>query len=63
MLVDADKIGREVVEKTPDVLTELETAFGSDIMAGGGLDRRLLASRAFSHPDKTDILNKIVHAR
>jgi len=61
ILLDADKIGREVVEDNPDVLTELALAFGSDIIEKGKLNRQLLAKRAFSQPDKTQILNTITH--
>ena len=61
ILLDADKIGREVVEDNPDVLTELAFAFGSDIIEKGKLNRQLLARRAFSQPDKTQILNTITH--
>ena len=62
ILVDADEIGREVVEHNPDVLVELANVFGSDIInKDGRLDRRLLARRTFSQPEKTQILNNIVH--
>lgn len=63
MLLDADKIGRDVVEDNPDVLTELASAFGSDIIENSKLNRQLLARRAFLQPDKTHILNTIVHPR
>jgi dephospho-CoA kinase len=61
-LVDVDILGREVVEKDPAVLDELIGLFGADIIGLDGiLNRRLLANRAFSTPEKTCILNGIVH--
>ena len=63
-LIDADELGREVVEFNPDVLDELKKSFGSDIInTEGRLDRRLLAVRAFAKPEKTKLLNNIVHPR
>ena len=64
ILIDADELGREVVEFNPDVLDELKKSFGSDIInTEGRLDRRLLAARAFAKPEKTKLLNNIVHHR
>ena len=64
ILIDADELGREVVEFNPDVLDELKKSFGSDIInTEGRLDRRLLAARAFAKPEKTKLLNNIVHPR
>ena len=63
-LIDADELGREVVEFNPDVLDELKKSFGSDIInTEDRLDRRLLAVRAFAKPEKTKLLNNIVHPR
>ena len=64
LLVDADDIGREVVEDDPAVLNDLITAFGSDIVDSDGvLLRRVLGKKAFADPIKTRILNDIVHPR
>jgi len=63
-LVDADKMGREIVEMDKGLLEKLAEAFGRDIIdADGRLDRRLLASRAFADRDATLRLNEIVHPR
>lgn len=62
ILVDADDIGRQVVENDPDVLDALVHAFGGDILTSDGkLNRHLTAHRAFSSPRNTKILNDIVH--
>ena len=62
VLVDADEIGHEVVDRHPDVLMELADSFGSEIMdVHGKLNRRELSRRAFAKPEKIQILNSIVH--
>ncbi|MFC1692129.1 dephospho-CoA kinase [Candidatus Latescibacterota bacterium] len=62
VLIDADEIGREVVESSSDILKNLADAFGSDIVdSDGKLDRRLLAKRVFGNIENTNKLNKIVH--
>ena len=64
LLVDADDMGREVVEEDPAVLTGLIDAFGRDIVNSDGvLLRRVLGKRAFADPVKTRKLNDIVHPR
>ncbi|MFC1650608.1 dephospho-CoA kinase [Candidatus Latescibacterota bacterium] len=61
-LIDADEIGREVVENDAAVLDNLVNAFGSDILdSGGKLNRHLVARRAFSTPENNKTLNDIVH--
>lgn len=62
ILVDADDIGREVVENEPKILEKLAEAFGQDIIdSEGRLNRHLVARRAFAKLEKTRILNDIVH--
>ncbi len=62
ILVNADDIGREVVEHNKAILDELAGAFGDDILDGEGrLRRRELGRRAFANQEKTRKLNAIVH--
>ena len=62
ILINADDIGREVVENDPLVLDELANAFGQDIInADGNLNRHLVARRAFADSEKNQVLNDIVH--
>ena len=64
VLVDADRIARDIVEPGQPALTELAEAFGQDILLpDGSLDRGLLASRAFASAEKTAVLNSITHPR
>ena len=61
-VVDADQIGRAVVERRPEVLQQLVDAFGRGILTPEGtLDRRGLGRMAFSSPSKRNKLNAIVH--
>ena len=62
VLIDADNLGREVIENDSSILNELSEAFGKDIMdSDGKLNRHLVAKRAFSNPENNQKLNKIVH--
>ncbi|MGN0468215.1 MAG: dephospho-CoA kinase [Acutalibacteraceae bacterium] len=61
-VIDADEIARLVVKKGSPVLKNLANEFGNDIIDDNGeLNRKLLAQRAFSSPQNTDLLNKITH--
>lgn len=61
-LVDADALGREVVEGDAVMLDNLARLFGGDIIGPDGrLNRRLLARRAFSTPESVHLLNRLVH--
>lgn len=60
-IVDCDAVAREVTDTCEPCLEELCREFGADIRKEGQLDRRLLASRAFSTKEKTERLNQITH--
>ncbi len=61
-LIDADEIGREVVESDQSVLYRLVLEFGNSILdSDGKLIRRQLGRLAFSDQSKRDMLNAIVH--
>ncbi|MBQ8300756.1 MAG: dephospho-CoA kinase [Clostridia bacterium] len=61
-IVDTDIIAHKVTEKGTECLRELEEYFGSEIILSGGLlDRKKLASIAFSDDKKTMHLNRITH--
>lgn len=62
ILIDADRVGKDVVEQDIVMLGNLARIFGVDIIGSDKkLDRRLLAQRAFSGPEKTRLLNEVVH--
>ena len=61
-VVDADEIGRHVVESDPNLLRELVRAFGEQIIDSSGmLDRRKLGDIVFHDPQARIRLNAIVH--
>jgi dephospho-CoA kinase len=64
VVIDSDKIAREVVEPGTPGLAELVEAFGDGILAAdGSLDRAELARRAFSDDATRARMNGIVHPR
>ncbi len=61
-IIDGDLIARHITDKGKPALTLLSEYFGEDIInTDGTLNRRLLASRAFSSKENTDMLNSITH--
>ncbi|MGW1891897.1 dephospho-CoA kinase [Streptomyces sp. NPDC002004] len=62
VLIDADRIAREVVEPGTPGLAAVVEAFGDEVLApDGSLDRARLGSIVFSDPGKLATLNGIVH--
>ncbi|NUK54317.1 dephospho-CoA kinase [Streptomyces lunaelactis] len=62
VLIDADKIAREVVEPGTPGLAAVVEAFGPEILnPDGTLDRPKLGSIVFSDPERLATLNTIVH--
>ncbi|GHH35174.1 dephospho-CoA kinase [Streptomyces candidus] len=62
VVVDADKIAREVVEPGTPGLDAVVAAFGEGVLAADGtLDRPALGAIVFADPEKLKILNGIVH--
>ncbi|MGV9561643.1 dephospho-CoA kinase [Streptomyces sp. NPDC003480] len=62
VLIDADRIAREVVAPGTPGLAAVVEAFGEDVLTpDGSLDRPRLGSLVFSDPGKLAVLNSIVH--
>ncbi|MGY5104697.1 dephospho-CoA kinase [Streptomyces sp. 900105245] len=62
VLIDADRIAREVVAPGTPGLAAVAEAFGEDVLAAdGSLDRPRLGSIVFADPEKLALLNSIVH--
>lgn len=62
VLIDADKIAREVVAPGTPGLAAVVEAFGPEILnPDGTLDRPRLGSIVFADPDRLATLNSIVH--
>ncbi len=61
-MIDADRLGHDVLRKGPAVKTALVEAFGEDILgADGSIDRAALGERAFASDEGVRRLNAIVH--
>ncbi|MFE1853913.1 dephospho-CoA kinase [Streptomyces sp. NPDC002387] len=62
VLIDADRIAREVVAPGTPGLAAVADAFGAGVLAtDGSLDRPKLGSVVFADPEKLAVLNAIVH--
>ncbi|WP_417562777.1 dephospho-CoA kinase [Microbacterium sp.] len=62
VVVDADRLVREVQQPGSPVLDEIAAAFGADMIdADGALDRQRLGAWVFGHADRIARLNAIVH--
>lgn len=61
-VVDADLIGKQVVEQSPALLKELVRRFSEEILTPSGkVNRKALAKKAFASDDATRALNEIIH--
>ncbi|MGV4982637.1 dephospho-CoA kinase [Streptomyces sp. NPDC001709] len=62
VLIDADRIAREVVAPGTPGLAAVVEAFGEDVLTeDGSLDRPRLGAIVFADPEKLAVLNAIVH--
>ena len=63
-LIDADQIGRELVQPQTPAWQEVVRAFGNEILdRDGSIHRQKLASLIFSNPRQRSLLNRILHPR
>jgi dephospho-CoA kinase len=61
-VVDADRMGHEVLDEDAEAREALVAAFGPGIVGpGGGIDRAALGVAAFASPARVARLNAIVH--
>ncbi len=64
IVIDADRLAREVVAAGTDGLAEVVTAFGRGVLAADGqLDRAAMGRRVFADPAARRLLEAIVHPR
>lgn len=64
VVIDADKLAREVLEPGTDGLKEVVKAFGEDVLdEDGTLNRAALAAKAFATEEARQTLNGITHPR
>lgn len=58
---DSDLGARRLMDHDPDVRRQLVETFGAELFAEGSLNRPLLASMIFGHPERIAQVNAIVH--
>src|SRR5215470_15613194 len=64
VVIDADAIAREVVERGTDGLAEVVAEFGPDVLtATGDLDRPALGRLVFGDAQRRQALEHIIHPR
>jgi dephospho-CoA kinase len=64
VVIDADRLAREVVAPGTDGLAEVVAAFGEGVLGpDGALDRQALGRVVFSDPAARERLEKIIHPR
>ena len=51
VVVDADQLAREVIERGTDGFDDLVATFGDEVLTNGILDRRKLVDIVFADPD------------
>lgn len=56
----ADEIGHEMLQNS-ELMTQLVSEFGTEILTNGLIDRAKLASFVFANPKKLKVLNSILH--
>lgn len=62
VVVDADRLAREVVEPGEPALAAIRDAFGDEVIReDGSLDRQALGRIVFGDPERLHVLNGIVH--
>lgn len=62
LLVDADRVAREVVEPGTPVLAQVIERFGADLLLpDGSLDRKKLGERVFGNPKALKDLEGLLH--
>jgi dephospho-CoA kinase len=63
VVVDADQLARDVIERGTDGFDELIATFGDDILTNGILDRSKLGQIVFADPEARKTLEAIIHPR
>jgi len=63
VVVDADQLARDVIERGTDGFDELVAAFGDEILTNGILDRSKLGQIVFADPGARKTLEGIIHPR
>lgn len=60
-VIDADRIGHELLEPGGEAVSAVLEAFGPEILTAGRIDRKKLGARVFADPEARQGLNAIAH--
>ena len=60
-VIDCDKVGHDILLPNHEGYIEVIKAFGDDILAEDGIDRKKLGKIVFDNPKKRELLNSITH--
>ena len=63
VVIDADQLGRDIVNGDPEVRAALAAEYGPDVYGASGLDRQRVAAVVFRDPEARERLNRLVHPR
>jgi len=63
VVVDADQLSRDVIERGTEGFNEIVATFGDEILTNGVLDRSKLGQVVFSDPNARKKLEEIIHPR
>jgi len=63
VVIDADALGRDIVNDDPDVRAALAAEYGDDVYASSGLDRARVGAVVFRDAAARERLNRLVHPR
>lgn len=63
IVVDADQLARDVIERGTEGFDEILVTFGDDILSNGILDRTKLGRIVFSNAEARKKLEEIIHPR
>jgi dephospho-CoA kinase len=64
VVIDADKVGHEVLRSDAEVKQEVVAAFGKGVLIpGGSISRKKLGRMVFTNPESLPKLNMIMHPR
>lgn len=59
--IDADAICHQLLEKNPEIIEKIKTAFGNKIFDNDTISRQKLGQMIFQDPKKRQILENILH--
>ena len=57
----ADDASKRLYRTDRELIAQLKKHFGEDVYTGDDLNRQKLAEMVFTHPEKLDLLNSLVH--